>query len=176
MASMTRRAQIAEALKVLQPPATERDECRRQVEHALDVMAATLRGVEVIKAERAACRRSGRSYHAALERALAVSKARASDGGALVMPIARLEHAVKFAAEWRAKFSRALPRGAIAERQATALARHLLWQWDRPAPKTRGGPWHELAAILLGDHSADLFRHLRAFRDPYCAEIAPSRV
>jgi hypothetical protein len=38
------------------------------------------------------------------------------------------------------------------------------------------GPWHELAAILLGDHSADLFRHLRAFRDPYCAEIAPSRV
>ena len=62
---MTRRAQIAEALKVLQPSAAECGECRRQVEHALDVMAATMRAVEAIKAEREANRQGGQSYYMA---------------------------------------------------------------------------------------------------------------
>jgi hypothetical protein len=144
------------------PPADELAECRRHIEHALDIMAATMRGVEAIKAQRAADR-SGRAYYAALERALATSKAYARAGGALAIPIASLERAVKFVAEWRVGFSQALPPGAIAERQATALAYNLLRQWDRPALKTRKGAWHKLAAILLGDRDADLFRQLCGF-------------
>jgi hypothetical protein len=82
-------------------------------------MAATMRGVEAIEAERAAYRQS-RAYHAALKRALASSKAYARAGGSLAIPIAPLERVVKLAAKWRAGFSEALPRGAIAKRQATA--------------------------------------------------------
>ena len=160
---MTRSEQIAQALKVLIPPANKLAECRRHIEHALDIMAATMRGVAAIKAQRAADRQSGRAYYAALERVLATSKAYACVGGALAIPIAPLQRAVKFAAKWRVGFSQALPRGAIAERQATALAYNLLRQWDRPALKTRKGAWHKLAAILLGDRDADLFRHLCGF-------------
>jgi hypothetical protein len=161
---MTRAEQIREALELLSPAPDQRDECRRHVEHALDVMASTMRYVEAIKAERAANRKTGRAYHRALARLLAASKAHARAGGALIFTIAHLEKTIKFSTEWDAKFSRALPRGAIAERQATALAYKLLRQWDRPTPTTSDAVWNKLAAILLGDPDARLFRHLREFK------------
>jgi hypothetical protein len=161
---MTRARQIREALDLLAPAPDRRDECRRDVEHALDVMASTMRAVEVIKAERAAFRKTGRAYHRAFERLLAASKAHARAGGALAIKIARLEETIKFSTQWEAKVSRAMPKGAIAERQATALAYNLLRQWDRPTPTTSDGVWHNLAAILLGDPDANLFRHLREFK------------
>lgn len=99
-----------------------------------------------------------------LKRALAASRAHLRAGGALVIPIATLERAVAFATKWDVKFPRVLPKGAIAERQGTALAYFLLRQWDRPTLRTRGGAWHKLAAILIGDREADLFRHLCEFK------------
>jgi hypothetical protein len=93
-------------------------------------MAATMRGVEAIKSERAARQQSGRHGTRA---SIRHQQSNIRAGGALAIPIAPLELAVKFAAEWRARFLQALPRDAIAERQATALAYNLLWQWDRPA-------------------------------------------
>jgi hypothetical protein len=87
---VTRSEQIAQALKVLIPPADKLAECRRHIEHALDIMAATMRGVAAIKAQRAADRQSGRAYYAALERVLATSKAYACVGGAFAIPIAVL--------------------------------------------------------------------------------------
>jgi hypothetical protein len=161
---MIRARQIHKALELLAPAPDQRGECRRYIEHALDVMDSTQRAAAGFKAQRTANRQTGWAYHAAFERMLAVSKAHARAGGALAIPIAELERTVAFAAEWDAKFARALPPRGIAERQAVALSRNLLWQWDRPAHKTRGGTWHRLAAILLGDRSADLFRYLCAFK------------
>jgi hypothetical protein len=84
---VTRSEQIAQALKVLMPPANRRAECRRHIEHALDIMAAIMRSAKGIKTQRAADRQNGRAYYAALERALATSKAYARAGGALAIPI-----------------------------------------------------------------------------------------
>jgi hypothetical protein len=161
---MIRAEQIHKALELLAPVPDQRDECRRSIEHALGVMDSTTRTAAVIKAQRTANRQTGRAYHAMLERMLTASKAHARAGGALAIPIPDLERVVESATEWDAKFARALPRGAIAKRQATALAYNLLRQWDRPTPTTRGGAWHTLAAILIGDRGADLFRQLREFQ------------
>ena len=166
---MTRTGQIRELLELLAPAPDLRDECRRYIERALDVMDSTKRAAAAIKAQRAATRQSGRSYQAALERMLAVGRAHARSGGALAVPIAELEHTVAFAAAWDAGFARALPPRGIAERQATALAYNLLWQWDRPAHKSRGGTWYRAAAILLGNPDADLYRYLCEFQKPVSA-------
>ena len=85
---------------------------------------ATIRAATAIKSERAAAQETGRGYYGALERLLAASRAHAHAGGALGISITSIERAL----QWRSKFSRALPSGAIIQRQAAALAYSLLWQ------------------------------------------------
>jgi hypothetical protein len=160
---MTRAEQIRKALEVLAPLPEEFGECRCRIEHALDIMESTIRAATAIKSERAAAQETGRGYYGALERLLAASRAHAHAGGALGISITSIERAL----QWRSKFSRALPSGAIIQRQAAALAYSLLWQSNHAAVTTRGGAWHTLGAILCGDQQADLFDYLREFKNDF---------
>ena len=90
-------------------------------------------------------------------------RAHADAGGALGISITSIERAL----EWRSKFSRALPSGAIIQRQAAALGYSLLRQSNHAVVTTRGGVWHTLGAILCGDQQADLFDYLREFKDDF---------
>ena len=45
-----------------------------------------------------------------------------------------------------------------------AAAYDLLEWWGHKAAVTRGGKWAQLAAILAGDPTVDLFDHLREFK------------
>jgi hypothetical protein len=163
---MTRAEQIRKALEVLAPRPEELAECRCRVEQALDIMESTIRAASTIKSERAAAQETGRGYYGALERLLAASRAHAHAGGALGISITSIERAL----EWRSKFSRALPSGAIIQRQAAALAYSLLRQSNRPIVTTRNGAWHRLASILYGDRKADLFDYLRELKDDFAEQ------
>jgi hypothetical protein len=45
-----------------------------------------------------------------------------------------------------------------------AAAYDLLQWWGHKAAVTRGGKWAQLAKILAGDQTVDLFDHLREFK------------
>ena len=57
-------------------------------------------------------------------------------------------------------------RGAMPARNkaAVAAAYDLLGWWGHKAVVTRGGKWEQLAKILTGDLTVDLFDHLREFK------------
>jgi hypothetical protein len=144
---MTRARQIREALQVLAPLPQEFSECQCRVEHAVYIMESTKRGAKAVRSERAATKETGRRYYGALGRLLVASRAHARAGGAIGIPIAHIERTL----EWRSKYSRMLPSGAIVQRQAAALARSLLQQSNRRIVTTRG------KATLLAERHA---RHL----------------
>ena len=45
-----------------------------------------------------------------------------------------------------------------------AVAYNLLGSWGHKAVVTRGGKWAQLAKVLTGDLTVDLFDHLREFK------------
>ena len=55
-------------------------------------------------------------------------------------------------------------RHASRNKAAVAAAYDLLQWWGHKAAVTRGGKWAELAKILAGDRTVDLFDHLREFK------------
>ena len=55
-------------------------------------------------------------------------------------------------------------RHASRNKAAVAAAYDLLQWWGRKAAVTRGGKWAQLAKILTGDLTVDLFDHLREFK------------
>jgi hypothetical protein len=167
---MTRARQIREALQVLAPLPQEFSECQCRVEHAVYIMESTKRGAKAVRSERAATKETGRRYYGALGRLLVASRAHARAGGAIGIPIAHIERTL----EWRSKYSRMLPSGAIVQRQAAALARSLLQQLNRRIVTTRGKTWHRLAAILYGDREADLFDYLCELENAIAQRRKPS--
>ena len=55
-------------------------------------------------------------------------------------------------------------RDASRNKAAVAAAYDLLDWWGHKAVVTRGGKWAQLAKILTGDLTVDMFDHLREFR------------
>jgi hypothetical protein len=55
-------------------------------------------------------------------------------------------------------------RDATRNKAAVAAAYDLLEWWGQKAAVTRGGKWAQLAKILTGDQTVDLFDHLRDFK------------
>ena len=57
------------------------------------------------------------------------------------------------------------PRSRASQHKAAVDAAHdLLGWWGHKATTTRGGKWVQLAGILAGDRTVDLFDLLRAFK------------
>ena len=55
-------------------------------------------------------------------------------------------------------------RDASHNKAAVAVAYNLLGWWGHKAVVTRGGKWAQLAKVLTGDLTVDLFDHLREFK------------
>jgi hypothetical protein len=53
---------------------------------------------------------------------------------------------------------------ASRNKAAVSAAYDLLTSRGHPAPTTRGGRWEQLANILAGNRTVDLFDHLRRFK------------
>ena len=114
---------------MLAPLPEEFGECRCRIEHALSTLWSDDKSCHSHQVETLRRRRKPTGYYGALERLLAASRAHAHAGGALGISITSIERAL----QWRSKFSRALPSGAIIQRQAAALAYSLLWQSNHAA-------------------------------------------
>jgi hypothetical protein len=155
---MTRDEQITEALKRLNPPAEERAQCQAHVEELFDLMASAERAAEHVRITR----KMLRDQRAALRRMRSASNAYLGAGGAR----GAVERALDFDEEWLTHWSP--PSRWLKQQTAVELAYELLSCWNPDGiAVSRESAWHEMATILYGDRTADLFRQLRNFARQY---------
>lgn len=158
---MTRDQQIRAALTLLAPKAVHRAACRDHIEAALDQIEMQLAGGrQPTKAQR----RLVSSYLRLLER---VDHQRGLLNfhwfvvGAFDDSQKFIAGQIKRAEEFLDVYKRPQHRTAEHQRLAVKQAGQLCGIWGRQRPThTKGGQWHKLAAILLGDPSLDLSRHM----------------
>jgi hypothetical protein len=169
-ARVTKDQQIQEALKLLAPPAAEREECLHEIHLALGRVENF---TALARSSRASRSKKGGllPYHAALRRLL-----RAFDSlDPAIKPWFSLAHpAYTTRARIEAEIAKieaflkqppAPPRRDGSRNKAAAAAAYDLLTWrGHNATVTRGGTWEELAQILAGDLTVDLFEHLRKFK------------
>jgi hypothetical protein len=171
---MTRDQQIRKALELLAPPPCERAECQHDIGLALDRVewgAAVARSFRVAGSKKgkaglrrycAALRRLRHAYqslHPAIRPWFSLAETAYVAGKPTVFDreIAKAE----------AFLNRPSPpprREASRNKAAVAAAYDLLAWWGLKAAVTRGGKWAQLAKILDGDRTVDLFDHLREFK------------
>ena len=171
---MTRDQQIRKALELLAPPPGERAECQYDIGLALDRVES---GAAAARSFRVAGSKKGkaglRRYCAALRRlrtayrsldpairpwfSLAETAYVAGKPTVIDREIARAESLL----DWPSPPPR---RHASRNKAAVAAAYDLLQWWGRKAAVTRGGKWAQLAKILAGDRTVDLFDHLRKLK------------
>ena len=171
---MTRDQQIRKGLELLAPPPGERAECQYDIGLALDRVES---GAAAVRSFRVAGSKKGkaglRRYCAALRRlrtayrsldpairpwfSLAETAYVAGKPTVIDREIARAESLL----DWPSPPPR---RHASRNKAAVAAAYDLLQWWGRKAAVTRGGKWAQLAKILAGDRTVDLFDHLRKFK------------
>ena len=167
---MTKDQQIQEALKLLDPPAAEREECLHEIHRALGRVENFTAFARSSRASR--LKKGGLlPYHAALRRLL-----RAFDSlDPAIKPWLSLAHpAYTTRARIEAEIAKteaflkqppAPPRRDGSRNKAAAAAAYDLLTWRGHNPTvTREGTWEELAQILAGDRTVDLFEHLRKFK------------
>ena len=172
---MTRDQQIRKALELLAPPPRLRAECLQDIKVALDRVE---HGAAVARSFRVAGSKKGkagvRRYYAALRRlrsayraldpairpwfSLAETAYVAGKPTVIDREIAIAEAFLDSAVT--ASAARCQP----ATRPRVAAAYDLLHWWGHKAVVTRGGKWAQLAKILTGDLTVDLFDHLREFK------------
>ena len=171
---MTRDQQIRKALELLAPPPGERAECQYDIGLALDRVES---GAAAARSFRVAGSKKGkaglRRYCAVLRRlrtayrsldpairpwfSLAETAYVAGKPTVIDREIARAESLL----DWPSPPPR---RHASRNKAAVAAAYDLLQWWGHKAAVTRGGKWAQLAKILAGDRTVDLFDHLRKFK------------
>ena len=171
---MTRDQQIRKALKLLAPPPGERAECQYDIGLALDRVES---GAAAARSFRVAGSKKGkaevRRYCAALRRlrtayrsldpairpwfSLAETAYVAGKPTVIDREIARAESFLD-------RPSPPPRRHASRIKAAVAAAYDLLQWWGHKAAVTRGGKWADLAKILAGERTVDLFDHLREFK------------
>jgi hypothetical protein len=171
---VTRGQQIRKALELLAPPPQERAECEHDIGLALDRVE---RGAAAARSFRVAGSKKGkaglRRYCAALRRLRIAYRSldpaiRPWFSLAETAYVARKPTVVdREIANAEAFLDRpSLPprREASRNKAAVAAAYDLLRWWGHKAAATRGGKWEQLAKILVGDRTVDLFDHLRQFK------------
>ncbi len=155
---MSREEQINKALDLINPPPDRRDECRRDIERALDIIAGGERAVVVTAG---ITKKKLRAHSAALRRLQITSTG-------IIPAITRrvIDRAVDFDRCWTGESEPSRgwkpPPPGLKERDAVQLARDLLVIWDRRAWLTvsRKSNWYKLAVVLYGE-PRDLYRQLR---------------
>ena len=172
---MERDQQIRNALELLAPPSRdERAECLHEISLALDRVehgaaaarsfrvAGSTKGKAGLKRYCAALRRLRNAYNSldpAIRPWFSLAGTVSVAGIATVIDreIARTESFLD---------RPSLPprRDASRHKIAVAAAYDLLEWWGHKAAVTRGGKWAQLATILAGGRTVDLFDHLREFK------------
>jgi hypothetical protein len=170
---VTREQQIHAALRLLAPEPARRSACQSDIEEALKRIARdTSRMVVGSKAHKEALMRfvaDAKRLEAARKGLLGPQREWTEQGIKEVPSLAPVLSAWIVFGE--RQLARLRPRGpargvASPKYHAVRQARRLLGKWGRGRlSKTRGGPWHRLAAVLHGDARADLFYHLQTYRD-----------
>jgi hypothetical protein len=158
-AAMTRGGQVRAALKLLDPPPHERQDCQRHVEYVLDRVNWAGRNIEHAKVTR----KNMRAYSTALRKLQDASQAHHRAGGILLLPTSEIDRMVACNEQWSCHWQP--PSRRLKHRTAVALAYELLTGW-KPSVGcvvSRTGAWHRLATVVFGDPRANLYRHLRAF-------------
>ena len=171
---MTRNQQVRKAMELLAPPPGDRPECQHDIGLALNRVES---GATAARSFRVAGSKKGkaglRRYCSALRRLRTAY--RSLDPA--IRPWFSLAETAYVAgkptvidreiANAEAFLNRPSPpprRDASRNKAAVAAAYDLLEWWGRKAAVTRGGKWEQLAKILTGDLTVDLFDHLREFK------------
>jgi hypothetical protein len=151
---MTRRQQVDEVLRLLEPPAEQRERCRETIGWALDKMKAHVEPNNVTS-------KAKRRWSSAMKRIQAEHIAYAAAGGdPWELPRDVMDRAIQIN-----RFSEigiGLPPWSRKQR-AIVLAHDLLSEWN---PKritiSRQGKWCGIAQVLHNDkRTLDLYRQLR---------------
>lgn len=171
---MTRDQQIRKALEVLAPPSQQRDECRHDVERMLDWierltdtarsfrMTSSKEGKASLKRYCAALRRLRYAY-SALDPAIKPWFSLAEVAYVAGTPTV-IDREIEKAEGILAQPSPPPRRDASRNKFAVAMSKNLLDWWGHKAVVTRSGKWAQLAQIMTGDPTVDLFDHLREFK------------
>jgi hypothetical protein len=166
---MTKDQKIQEALKLLAPPAAEREVCLHEIDLALGRVENFTAFARSSRASRS--KKGGLlPYHRALRQLL-----RAIDSlDPAIKPWFSLAHSGTTTTRIKAEIATteaflkqppAPPRRDGSRNKAAVAAAYDLLVWrGHKATVTRGGTWEELAQILAGDLIVDLFEHLRKFK------------
>ena len=175
--AMTRDQQIRKALELLAPPRHQRADCQHDIELALNVVerraaaarsfrvAGSKKGKAGLKRYCAALRRLRIAYRMldpAIRPWFSLAETAYIAGNPTV-----IDREIAIAEAFLARPSPPPRPDASRNKLAVAAAHGLLSRWGHRAGVTRGGKWVQLAQILTGDMTVDLFDHLREFRrDP----------
>jgi hypothetical protein len=166
---VTKEQQIQEALKLLAPPAAEREVCLHEIRIALDRVenfTAFARSSRASRSKKGGLRR----YDAALRRLLSAIESL----DPAIKPYFSLALSGATTTRIRAEIATtedflkqppAPPRRDGSRNKAAVAAAYDLLAWrGHNGTLTRGGKWEELAQILAGDLTVDLFELLRKFK------------
>lgn len=165
--ALTRVMQIQKAMKLLAPSPERRDECRRDIEHALDRVEATAS----FKVFGSKAGKAGLRSYANKLRQLRVAYQKLgpyrpwfslSEIAGVAGARTHIDRQIALAEEFLNQASSS--SRAIQHKAAVRAANDLLEWWDHKATATRHGKWAQLAGILAGDESVDLFDIMRAYK------------
>jgi hypothetical protein len=172
--AMAINQQICKALELLSPSAGDRAECQHDIEVALERVE---RGTAAARSFRVAGSKKGKAgvsrYYAALRRLRAAHSSldpairpwfSFAETAYIAGKPTIIDREIARAEMFLDRPSPPPRRDATRNKAAVAAAYHLLEWWDQKAAVTRGGKWAQLAKILIGDQTVDLFDHLREFK------------
>jgi hypothetical protein len=166
---VTKDQQIQQALKLLAPPAAEREVCVHEIRRALGRVENF---TAVAHASRVSRSKKGGvvPYNRALRQLLKAIKSL----DPAIKPWFRLALSDSTVSSIKAEIATteeflkqlpASPRRDGSRNKAAVRAAYDLLAWrGHNATLSRGGPWEELAQILADDLSVDLFEHMRKFK------------
>ena len=171
---MTRDQQIRKALELLAPPPGQRRECRHDIGVALDRVehrTATARSFRVARSKKG--KEGVRRYYTSLRRLRDAYRSldpairpwfSLAETAYIVGKPTVIDREIAIAEAFLARPSPPPRRDASHNKAAVAVAYNLLGWWGHKAVVTRGGKWAQLAKVLTGDLTVDLFDHLREFK------------
>jgi hypothetical protein len=168
---VTRAEQLSEALKLLAPPPSKRENCRRDIECMLDRIDSTSRAV---KTHKEFTSKRGRPSLRRYAKALRQLRDAHNALPALIKPwfsLAETAYVVgeptvidRELAKVEPLLAKSVPpkRDAVRVRAAVEAAYILLCLWGYKASLTRNGKWERLAKVPVD--GAYVFEHMRAFK------------
>jgi hypothetical protein len=159
---------VTNALVVLAPAQATRDQCRSDIEDALENV--DWEGVEpkpyskktkLVVAALVASLMKARNLHIKLE---------PLDDYGIMSPLdlRHLNEQIAFYEEWLAERPDGPHRKSAKQKAAVKEARALVMKYCKKKKEyfgRRKNKWWKLSAILFGDPQPDLFRHMRAFKN-----------